>query len=212
MPDLLEAVMSRLCHDLAGPSSAVANGVELISELGSEPGDDSITMVEGSAQSLIGRLQYFRFAFGQAGSRSPLPLSEVEPIAAAFLAERRLTVSWMREGHADVLERPGALPCALIALFVVADSLPRGGEATVHLANSDVEIEISPSSGALSQETLQHVTSLKETAVDGSVSEPIEYTPKVAPAVALRHKLLALGGEAEMTEEDGVFALSLRFS
>ena len=66
--DLVAMLCSRLCHDLVGPISAVANGVEVLQEDDDE--DMRKAAVELLAHSSLlasNRIKFYRLAFGAAG-------------------------------------------------------------------------------------------------------------------------------------------------
>src|SRR5579862_5213040 len=61
---VLELLSARLCHELAGPISAVVNGVELMSEEDPDFVADAVRLVGSSARTVSRRLQFYRFAYG----------------------------------------------------------------------------------------------------------------------------------------------------
>lgn len=122
---LAAAVASRICHDLVSPVGAVANGVDLVREMGgADP--ETTGMIGQSAERASALLQFHRIAFGAA-----------EPGAAEIgrpaLAERmqvlavrpRITLHWDgREGAP--LPRSGARLIALLLLCARAVTAMRG--------------------------------------------------------------------------------------
>jgi len=64
-----ELLASRLCHDLVGPVGAVNNGLELLADEIDDMGPEALKLASDSAARAARALQYFRFAYGMAGSR-----------------------------------------------------------------------------------------------------------------------------------------------
>jgi len=145
----MEALVSRLCHDLAGPASAVSNGIELLGEAGAEPGDESLAMVERSIATAINRLKVFRLAFGQAGGREAIGFEELRTLAEAFLAEGHARVRF-DDAQGGAEDRPvGLFRGVLGAIFVANDAMPRGGEILVEFRDDLVRLTARPDRGAL---------------------------------------------------------------
>lgn len=118
-----ELLMSRLCHDLAGPIAAIGNGAELLEDDDPDFARQAATLIGDSAGTASKRLQLFRFAYGfSAGALAGPPphLLATEyfsggPIACDYAeAARGLEPAWQRLG------------CNL--LMIAAETLPRGGK------------------------------------------------------------------------------------
>lgn len=102
---VLELMASRLCHDLVGPVGAVNNGLELLEEELGEPGgmgDDALRLAMDSARRAAQGLQFYRFAFGMAGSRVGGDLGEVETLVRQFLGSERTELVWEVAGDLAV--------------------------------------------------------------------------------------------------------------
>lgn len=73
-----ELLAARLCHELAGPITALTNAADLLSEPGSELDQETLALLDESAQRASNRLQFYRFAYGfSGGSWSGIPASEL---------------------------------------------------------------------------------------------------------------------------------------
>ncbi len=81
-----ELLTSRLCHDLISPVGTVNSGIELMTEFGDDPDGESMQLVATSAKTASEKLQFFRIAYGNAGSGANIPLGDglrlVEPVCA----------------------------------------------------------------------------------------------------------------------------------
>ena len=135
--DLIAHLCSRLCHDLVGPVSAVANGVELM-----EDEDDpamqkqAIELLAHSADLASRRLKFYRLAFGAAGGEGvPIQLTEARNTCRDFLSGTRINLSWPDESVIGGDRLPKAAVKLLLNLvLIVAESLPRGGNLNVTIA------------------------------------------------------------------------------
>jgi histidine phosphotransferase ChpT len=118
-----ELLAARLCHELISPIAAVGNGVELLGEEDADFVRDALSLVADSAQKAARRLQFYRFAFGFAGSGA-LAGPPPHQLAAEFFADTRVVCDYPEA--ARNLPLPWQkLACNLLA--VGAEALPRGG-------------------------------------------------------------------------------------
>lgn len=94
-PDLTAVISSRICHDLVSPIGAIANGVDLIREIGGGNVSDELGMISQSAERASALLQYYRIAFGSADvEASDIPRAAVRDQTNGFLASSRITIDW----------------------------------------------------------------------------------------------------------------------
>jgi histidine phosphotransferase ChpT len=140
MPVLLdlrvcELLSARLCHDLAGPIAAIANGAELLDDEDADFARDAAKLIGGSAGTAVARLQFFRFVYGfsQGTAAGPPPPA----LATGYFAGTaigcdypasvgRLDTAWQRLG------------CGL--LVVAGEALPRGGRLAIEALAGGVAV------------------------------------------------------------------------
>ena len=133
---LAELLTSRLCHDLVGPVGAVNNGMELLEDDGMGMADDAFKLVVKSATQTSDLLQFYRLAYGLAGSRIGPDLTQVSGLCDKFLSHGKIALSWPAQPAPDELpEGAGKLLLNLVAL--AAECLPRGGEIAVRVGLGD---------------------------------------------------------------------------
>ncbi len=145
---LAALLCSRLTHDLAGPTSAVANGLELA--LG-ESGDDAADLTREACRQLARRLAFFRRAYG---TGEGLAWDEARQIANDYLSGTRFSLTWPESPERNPAEARLLLNMILCAM----QTTPAGGVLEVLTsdplsvaANGDL-VEISlPSDGNLYQ-------------------------------------------------------------
>ena len=143
--DLVAMLCSRLCHDLVGPISAVANGVEVLQE------DDDADMRKAAVELLAhssllasNRIKFYRLAFGAAGGEGVLiSLQDARLTVADFLAETRVTMRWPEEAVDDAvgLSKVG-LKLLLNMILVAVESMPRGGELEIAMSPDGERVKV----------------------------------------------------------------------
>ncbi len=125
---VLELTCSRLCHDRISPIGAVNNGLELLE-------DEEDPALVSEARALAARsarrasilLQAYRCALGNAGNQASFGFGEAIKLAREFLEGGRVSLVGVPAVS------PGDLPAGwakllLIAIILLSETLPRGGE------------------------------------------------------------------------------------
>ena len=138
-----ELLSSRLCHDLVGPIGAINNGLELMDDDEFGMADDAIVLATKSANQASMLLQFFRMAYGMAGSRQGGDMKPIRELAEGFLGHHKSTLDWSAEAPPDgTPDGAGKLILNLVAL--ATECLPRGGTVGVALkkAVGGIEIEV----------------------------------------------------------------------
>lgn len=158
-----ELLASRLCHDLISPVGAVNSGIELMTEFGDGLDSESMQLVTSSAKLASEKLQFFRIAYGNAGSGANIPLGDglrfIEPVCA----NQRTTVV-LEDLTAGALPGAGAVKMLLNVTLLAGECLPRGGELRVTIG-PDMAVVVSVSGdGARIEDVLR-------AALDGSISD-----------------------------------------
>lgn len=129
---ITQLLCSRLCHDLVGPVGAINNGIELIEDA-PDMIEDSLSLLNNSANQASRRLAFYRAAFGFGGGDGPGALKEVRVICQDFVADGQVTIDWPDESVVITLPKNGVkLVMNLILLGV--GTLIRGGQVSVKIA------------------------------------------------------------------------------
>jgi histidine phosphotransferase ChpT len=124
---VLELLSARLCHELAGPVSAVVNGVELMSEEDPDFVADAVRLVGTSARTVSKRLQFYRFAYGTLPGEGAAAMIGRD-LALKYFDAGNVHCDWPENEIEPSLARQ-RLACVL--LILAAEALPRGGTVTV---------------------------------------------------------------------------------
>ncbi|MDA0704095.1 MAG: histidine phosphotransferase family protein [Proteobacteria bacterium] len=132
-----ELLCSRLCHDLVSPVGAVANGMELVAELGGAMDDEIAGMIGDSAALASARLRFFRAAYGLAGGQDTNSTEELKNLAESRAAGEGYHLDWAAEpGRIAGRGKSGKL--ALNLQLLAEEALMRGGTISLR---SDAGLE-----------------------------------------------------------------------
>ncbi len=130
---IIEQLMAKLCHDLISPVSAVNNGIELLSSIGSEVLEDVLPLIGQGAQQSASKLKLFRYAFGMAGQA--LPVSECKPILKQLTDSHKAVLEW----PAEITLQGIGLGKILINLSLLGiESIIEPQQITLHQENETV--------------------------------------------------------------------------
>lgn len=166
-----ELLASRLCHDLISPVGAVNSGIELMTEFGDGVDSESMQLVSTSAKLASEKLQFFRIAYGNAGSGANIPLGDGMRLIEPVCANQRTTV--VLEDHtAGALPGPGAVKLLLNVSLLAGECLPRGGELRVLIGPDMAAVVSAGGDGARIEDDLR-------ASLDGSISDE-DLDPKTA--------------------------------
>ncbi len=142
-----ELLAARLCHELAGPITALASGVDLLCEPDAELDRETLALVGESTRRASIRLQFYRFAYGfSGGSWSGMPVSE---LAAGYFQGSRIVCNDASDLSRIPLPQQ-KLGCNL--LICGADALSRGGSLTLETAASGLRLEAAGEGASLTRE------------------------------------------------------------
>src|SRR5262245_14064465 len=139
---VLELLASRICHDLISPIGAVGNGLELLEDADDEMSADALKLSVGCVRRASALLEFFRMAYGAAGSDSGLRWEAARQLAEGLVDGAKTTLVW---GAAPTgLNVPAAAPkLALNLVLLGTEMLPRGGEIAVALQGAGSRVIVS---------------------------------------------------------------------
>ena len=125
---LMHLMCAKICHDLSAPASAVAMGLEMLSEA---PQDISTRdLIHYSAKATISKLELFRCLTGFSGMADKPTGIDLEKALKNYWPDNKVTITW-EVSNLESLQGPPAR-LLLATILTAADGLPRGGALTVH--------------------------------------------------------------------------------
>jgi histidine phosphotransferase ChpT len=134
---------------LAGPVSAVVNGVELMGEEDPDFVADALRLIGTSARTVSKRLQFYRFAYGTLpgeGTSSTIG----RDLALKYFDAGNIRCDWPEQESARTFAWQ-RLACMLLVL--AAEALPRGGTVAVLGRGAGMAIEADGDTIRLTPET-----------------------------------------------------------
>jgi histidine phosphotransferase ChpT len=139
---VLELLASRVCHDLISPIGAIGNGLELLEDADDEISGDALKLSVNCVRRASALLEFFRMAYGTAGSGGGLRWDAAKPLAEGLVEGSKTTLVW---GPTPAgLNVPALAPkLALNLVMLGMEMLPRGGEVVVALHGSGSRLIVS---------------------------------------------------------------------
>ena len=133
--ELAALLSSRVCHDIAGPTSAMGAALSVLDdESALDMRDDAIALLRTGAKQIRAKLECARVCFGAAGSRGgEVSLSEIKSLAEPMFEDSRPDLVWPSDGGAISKTAARVL---LNLIWIGVDSLPRGGDVIIEASAS----------------------------------------------------------------------------
>ena len=133
--ELAALLCSRICHDIAGPTSAMGAALSVLDDEGaSDMRDDAIDLLRTGAVSIRNKLEYARVCFGAGGSRGgEMTLDEIKAVAEPMFSDARPDLVFKTE--AGLLDKTAAR-VLLNLIWLAVEALPRGGSVSVEASAS----------------------------------------------------------------------------
>lgn len=130
---ILELLSSKICHDLISPIGAVNNGIEFLTEMGPDAGEEVTDLIAFSANQASAKLKAYRMAYGAGGADDSIKPEDVHTAIQDIVgAEEKIKQDWDPYGDLGYEDRPRAFCKMLIsALLLAMDCLPKGGTLKV---------------------------------------------------------------------------------
>jgi len=119
---------AKICHDLSAPASAVAMGLEMLSDAHQDASTQDL--IHYSAQATISKLELFRCLTGFSGMSNKPTGIDLEKALKNYWPDNKITVTWKVSDLENLQGPPARL--LLAAILTAADGLPRGGTLTIH--------------------------------------------------------------------------------
>jgi histidine phosphotransferase ChpT len=133
---LAQAVCTRLCHDLGGPTGALAGALELLEGTA----DEAAEVARDAVRIIDRRLRFWRAAVG--GPSSDLDVPALAQLSEGLTLGRKAAVEFSGMA-ADAPIPPAMAQPLLMAMLVGVEAMPRGG--TLHVSGHPAEgIGLSP--------------------------------------------------------------------
>jgi histidine phosphotransferase ChpT len=145
-----EAVIVRLCHDLASPAGALANGADIIGMAGDDADfmREAVGLLKTSSKALTARLEFYRATFGAPNAQALVAVG-ARSVADGFLSVLgdRARVYTLTEFPPFPTSGQDNAPewwrLALLLVLVAADAAPFGANISVSEENGWPLLQVS---------------------------------------------------------------------
>ncbi len=174
-----EMINTRFCHDIAGPVSAVNNGLEFFEdESDPEVREQAVDLLRLSARESFTKLQMYRMAYGRAAHAAESNVSELKEIVFRYFEQGKITLDWPDSPEDGFQEKINNEIRQLLVnmILIMASQLVYGGTLKIRKTISGQDRQL------LVEGTHNRLREDKE--IDAILrSEPVEaYTPQNVPA------------------------------
>jgi len=127
---LIELISSKICHDIISPVGAIANGIEILEEMGAD--DDVTSLISFSTEQANAKLKLLRMAYGMSGSDTNIKIEDIHKTFDNFISgDNRITQSWDSMLNIGFDPAKGFPKLFLCCLIMMSESLPKGGGISV---------------------------------------------------------------------------------
>ncbi len=195
-PSLDLVIGSRICHDLASPLGAVANGLELLT-LSGKGESAELALVQDSLRGAKATLDVARLAYGRPAPGECLNAETLRDIVMAYYEGKpRLTLHW----QLSAAQTRARAQIILLACLAAEQALPRGG--TLAVEGAAEALHVTARGAPLTPDPVLW------DAVAGRAPLP-DPDPRQAHFHLLRHCLDAQGLSVTTQLDDGAFAVTI---
>lgn len=198
---LAQLLCSRLCHDLAGLTGAIANGADLVAESSTGADAEALALIGQSARQTNARIAFFRVAFG---ANAPAEtLANVFALAEGMLAGSPVRLAPLSGAAARARLAPDGVRMVLALVMVGAGVLPRGGMVTIEAADRAEGIGVNLTAAGVGAAVKPEIAA----ALEGSLA-PETFSPREVHALWAGLLAGAMGGKVDLAASEGMVRLA----
>ncbi len=196
---LAQLICSRLCHDLAGLTGAIANGADLVAEGSADA--EALALIGQSARQANARIAFFRIAFG--ANAPAQTLADVVALSEDMLAGGHVRLAPPSGAAARARLAPDGARLVLALVMVGAGALARGGTVHIEAAEAGEGIGVSLTATGVGAAVKPEIAA----ALEGSRA-PDTITPREVHALWAGILAGSMGGKVEMVAGEGMVRLA----
>ena len=201
---ILELLASRICHDLISPIGAVGNGLELLEDAGPDMTEDALKLSANCVRKASALLEFFRMAYGTAGSDAGLRWEAAKQLADGLLEGGKTVLVWPPV-PAGFIAPPMAPKVALNLVLLGTEMLPRGGEIVVDLQPAGTRVAVSATAAGRDARLPEEIASV----ITGGAEPTLPLTARTVHAYFTARLGESLGGRLEPSVQSSGVRISL---
>jgi len=209
--EIARVLSTRLCHDLAGPVSAVSAGIELMGDDPDMVDAESLGLLASSAFAAGQKLKFLRIAFGSMG-KGAIENTALESAFAAYLEavtgpSRSIAVTWLEGGPydavADFLGESAGQVIANLALLSF-EATPGASSIEMGYANDSRRLTL------ISRIKEGSSATVRQDLIDAAgAGADLQLTPHNVQAYFAKKVIEDAGGALEMQASEGGLTLTV---
>lgn len=139
--ELAEMLNTRFCHDMAGPVSAIANGLTFfLNEDNQDMMNDAKDLLTMSSKEALAKLQTYRMAYGRTDKDAEGDITELRDIVTSFFAYSKLDINWPANSGFDVKIDTDLRRLVVNMILFVSQIMPFGGNLAVLKDGNEIKI------------------------------------------------------------------------
>jgi len=191
---------SRLCHDLINPLGALSSGLDVLDdpEMDGAMREAAFDLIRSGSKKAIALLTYARLAYGAAGGfGAQIALEDAQKALVDLYATTKADLVWNIGAGLAAKENVKVL---MILAYAAADSVPRGGTATI---DGSIDVFVITATGKK--------VILQEAFVRALSGDAAELTPKLTPAYIAAGIVASTGGSVSAALVDDVATFRASF-
>ena len=196
---LAQLICSRLCHDLAGLTGAIANGADLVAEGSADA--EALALIGQSARQANARIAFFRIAFG--ANAPAQTLADVVALSEGFLAGGQVRLAPPSGAAARARLAPDGARLVLALVMVGAGALARGGTVHIEATEAGEGIGVSLTATGVGAAVKPEIAAALE-----GFRAPDTITPREVHALWAGILAGSMGGKVEMVAGEGMVRLA----
>lgn len=151
-----ELMCAKFCHDLSGSVGAVNNSIDFLESKNEEMRVKALELVKFSAQQSVGRLAFFRRAYGYASHSADANLTDIKTLTNNFLDYTRFKAGF-KEPWDSITVTASVGKLIMNSIIILSGSVMGEGDFEISFNNDSgkIVIKVSAHSINLSSELRQ---------------------------------------------------------
>lgn len=136
-----ELMCAKFCHDLSGSIGAVNNSIDFLQSKNEEMRTKALELVKFSAKQSVGRISFFRRAYGYASHSEDANLTDIKTLTEAFLDDSRFEVKF-KEPWDSISVTASLGKLVMNAIIILSGSVMGGGKFEISFNNDNGKVQI----------------------------------------------------------------------
>ncbi len=132
-----ELLMTKFCHDIAGPIGAVNNGIEFLEEPDHQNiHDKAMELISKNGKEAAIKLKFYRYIYGVSQASGETDINEIKELAQEFFSDTNIKLNWVQSSSTEGFTQLTHRGCKLLMnmLYCASTVLISGGNIDITVA------------------------------------------------------------------------------